>query len=126
MKAMWLLTDQPPEGQRISFVSGSHRQWWPPASYESSRCSNDEARKMGKVIECAGPAGSLVLFDTNGVHRGNRNAGPRRDALVGVYTAGRHLSGYGFSEESLSWLTPRQHAVLERSREASPGHADRV
>ncbi len=77
---------------------------------------------MGQVVECAGPSGSIVLFDTNGIHRGNRNAGPRRDALVGVYSMGRYLSGYDFEPASLPWLSARQAAVLERSRNASPGY----
>ena len=123
VKAMWLLTDQPPDGQRMSFIKGSHRPWRPPGTYDESRFTDGDARHIGQVVECAGPAGSLVLFDTNGIHRGNRNAGPRRDVLVGVYTCGRYLSGYDFDPESLPSLTPRQHAVLERSRAASPGYA---
>ena len=123
LKAMWLLTDVLPDGQRMSYVTGSHRAWRPTFSYEDSRFTDAAARQLGAVVECTGPAGSVVLFDTNGIHKGNRNGGPERDVLVGVYTAGRHLHGCTF-DPSWPWLTPGQRAVLDRSRTASPGFAE--
>jgi hypothetical protein len=111
----------PPDGQRMSFVRGSHHVWRPPAAYEDTRFTDDAAREMGPVVECAGSAGTVFLFDTNAVHRGNRNAGPRRDVLFGVYTAGRFLHGVDVDASRLPRLTPRQRAVLERSRRPSGG-----
>ena len=120
LRAMWLLTDVPSDGQRMSFAEGSHRQWRPPARYEDTRVPDAEARALGPVMECAGPAGSVVLFDANGIHRGNRNMGPRREVLFGTYTVGRYLRGCDADARALPWLTPRQRAVLERSRLPPP------
>jgi hypothetical protein len=116
LRAMWLLTDVPADGQRMSFVVGSHRQWRPPAVYEETRVPDAQARALGPVVECAGPAGSVVLFDANGIHRGNRNRGPAREALFATYTVGRYLRGPCVDATSLPSLTSRQRAVLERSR----------
>jgi hypothetical protein len=126
LRAMWLLTDVPADGQRMSFVVGSHRQWRPLTGYAETRFGDGEARRLGPVVECAGPAGSVVLFDANGIHRGNRNQGPRRETLFGTYTVGRYLRGACVEARSLPPLTARQRAVLERSTvAASPrGSAD--
>jgi hypothetical protein len=122
VKTMWLLTDVPPDGQRMSYVAGSHRRWKAALTYEETRFTDAGARRLGQVVECAGEAGSVVLFDTNGIHRGNRNLGPRRDVLFGFYSAGRHLSGCRVDTSDLPWCTPRQRAVLERSGDASHGY----
>jgi hypothetical protein len=92
LKAFWFLTDVPPDGQRMSYVLGSHRIWRKPSlSDAQTHLSETEARSLGPVVECSGPAGSVVLFDANGIHRRNRNLGLRRDVVVGTYTTGRHL-----------------------------------
>jgi hypothetical protein len=70
-------------------------------------------------VECAGPAGSVILFDSNGIHRGNRNLGPRREVVFGVYSAGRHLEGCRFDVGHLYDLADWQKAILVRSRTAN-------
>jgi len=116
VKAMWLLTDVPSTGQRMSYVVGSHamRHRW--SSYEDTRFPDEQARRLGPVVECAGPAGTVIVFDTNGIHRGNRNLGPRRDTVVGVYTAGRYLEGCSFDLSRLSALQGWQQDIVRRSR----------
>ena len=120
LKAMWLLTDVPLNGQRMSYISGSHRQRRAFTTYQETRLTEPEARRAGPVFECAGPAGTVILFDTNGIHRGNRNRGPIRDTVLGIYSAGRYRMGCSFEIGKLSHLSPWQKAVLSRSRKASP------
>jgi hypothetical protein len=119
---MWLLTDVPVTGQRMSYLAGSHatkHQW---RTHEDTRFTEARARAIGgRVVECAAPAGSVVLFDTNGVHRPNRNAGPVRDTLVGVYSAGRYREGCEVDASVFSRLSSWQLTVLERSRMRSGG-----
>jgi hypothetical protein len=122
LKTMWLLTDVPADGQRMSFIAGSHRRWRSALTYEETRFTDARARRLGPVVECAAPAGSVVLFDTNAIHKGNRNLGPRREVLFGTYSAGRHLGGFRAGEDDLPGLSARQRAVLDRSRTASPGY----
>ena len=116
VKTMWLLTDVRRDGQRMSYVAGSHTLRHRGTTYEDSRFADDHAKSLGEVVECVGPAGSVVVFDTNGIHRGNRNRGPRRDVLFGVYSAGRYLLGCRFEPERVGHLTEWQREVLERSQ----------
>lgn len=119
VKAMWLLSDVPSSGQRMSYVQGSHAMRHPWTTYEETRFADATARTLGPVVECAAPAGSVVVFDTNGIHRGNRNLGPRRDTVVGVYTAGRYLEGCAFEPSRLTHLTEWQQRIMRRSRAPS-------
>ena len=123
VKAMWLLTDTPADGQRMSYLAGTHRARHVWATYEQTRFTEEEARRQGqRLVECAGPAGTVILFDTNGVHRPNRNLGPRRDTLVAAYSTGRFLHGCRFDPAQVSHLTRWQRAILQRSRHTSPGY----
>jgi ectoine hydroxylase-related dioxygenase (phytanoyl-CoA dioxygenase family) len=121
VKAMWLLTDVSKEGQRMSYIAGSHRIKHRAARYEESRFTEAQARAYGEVVECVAPAGSVVVFDTNGIHRGNRNQGPRRDVVFGAYSAGRYRLGCRLDVHGLGHLTEWQQGILQRSRTPSQG-----
>lgn len=117
VKAMWLLTDVPIQGQRMSYVAGSHRFRHPWTTYEETRFTDEDIPSFGtKIVECAGPAGSVVIFDVNGIHRGNRNLGPRRDVVFGAYTAGRYLEGNKFNSVDVQRLSRWQQNIIERSK----------
>jgi hypothetical protein len=91
VKIMVLLTNVPEDGQRMDYLPGTQRIWHQSCTHEASRFIPEEVRKFGTPIRCAGPAGTVVIFDTNGIHRPNRNSGPSRDVWVFNYTAGRHI-----------------------------------
>jgi len=118
-----LLTDVTSEGQRMSYIPGSHKLKHHFTRYEDTRLTESQARGYGEVVECVGPAGTVVLFDANGIHRGNRNRGPRRDVVFGVYSAGRYLCGCEFNAEDVSQMTAWQKSILQRSQRASRGYA---
>lgn len=119
--AMWLLTDVPPDGQHLSYVIGSHRTRHRWESYEETRLSEAQALALGHgVVKGVGPAGTVILFDTNGAHRPNRCLGPRRDAFFSKYSAGRYRDGLDYDLSALT-LTPWQREILERSRLPSRG-----
>lgn len=116
VKVMILLTDTPADGQRMDYLPGTHRVWHPirsgEAGYADSRFSNEAVRSWGEAVRCAGPAGTAVLFDTNGLHRGNRNTGPRRDVWVFQYTAGSYLFPLsGLHPAVVEKLSPRERAM---------------
>lgn len=71
------LTDVPEDGQCTKYIAGSHRKYHYDIS--QSRLRQAEVLRNGKPACCAGPAGSIVVFDTNCAHRADRNMGPRRD-----------------------------------------------
>ena len=119
--AQWLLTDIPPDGQYLSYVTGSHRTRHRWESYEETRLSEAQALAMGHgLVKGVGPAGTVVLFNTNGAHRATRCPGPRRDVFFTKYSAGRYRDGLDYDLSTLV-LTPWQREVLERSRLPSPG-----
>ncbi|GEM_PF-1025092 len=88
LNVMFLLTDTTATDQRLTYVTGSHRMVHSLKrclcnSYSSEEIDRKRAKHSEwKVVECAGPAGTLVLFDGNGLHRGNRNLGAVRDTLM--------------------------------------------
>jgi hypothetical protein len=91
IKVMILLSDVPSDGQRMDYIPGSHKVWHIFTNQRDVRFTKEEALRFGEPIRCTGPAGTVVVFDANGLHRGNRNLGPRRDQYTFNYTAGRAL-----------------------------------
>jgi len=49
------------------------------------------------VVSCVGPAGSLILSDTSGLHRGGRSLTKPRTVLVGFYTSNAGLDSSRYS-----------------------------
>ena len=93
VKVLILLTDVQEDGQRMDYLPGTHKIWhgrvW---TNKDSEFTSESVRKYGEPVHCAGPAGTVVIFDTNGLHRGNRNLGARRDVWFFHYSAGRQLA----------------------------------
>ena len=120
VKVMVLLTDVPDDGQRMDYLPGTNRDWRSPKGYAASRFSDQMVRRYGEPVRCSGPAGTVVIFDTNGLHRGNRNAGPRRDVWVHHYTAGRSLFPLsGLHPEVERDLTADQRRLVRLSEVSS-------
>lgn len=115
VKAMWLLTDVPPSGQRMPYLAGSRTLKHRFATYADTRFTDEQVNGYGERVECAAPAWSVIGFDANGLHRGNRNLGPRRDTIFGNYTAGCHRIGCQFDLAVLSHLSEWQKSILLRS-----------
>jgi hypothetical protein len=118
VKVMIVLTDVPDDGQRMFYLAGTHRLWHGViTSYEETRVPNEVADKYGAPIECYGPAGSVVIFDTNGIHRGNRTLGSRRDTWTHNYTAGRGLSPLpGLHPEVIPDMTLEERIMTRTDR----------
>jgi len=85
IRAFIYLWDVPADGQVTKFVPGTHKIFYRDIS--DSRLTEDEVRRYGEPIACAGLAGAVALIDTNGCHRGTRNLGPRRDTWNYSYRA---------------------------------------
>ncbi len=80
-KLMILLTDLDPTDQVMSYVLGSHVIYHPYSMYFRNTCTLDYCReRLGdiRIEQTIGRAGDVFVFDSNGVHRGNR----RPDAAV--------------------------------------------
>ncbi|MFZ1287915.1 MAG: phytanoyl-CoA dioxygenase family protein [Candidatus Phosphoribacter sp.] len=114
LKLMLLLTDVSPGGQAMRYVVGSQRMQWRFATQRETKFSLDEALAMGSeagsggLFVADGPAGSAVVFDTNGIHSGHRNLSETRDAITLNFARDSPTTFYMFS-----------HALLMRSRDIS-------
>ena len=91
IKVFLLLTDVPKDGQCMEYVPGTNNFRHKYSSYEETRFADEEVLKYGRPVQCTGSAGTVLIFDTNGFHQGNRNFGPIRDAWCMNFTAGRNL-----------------------------------
>lgn len=121
LKVMIYLTDVPSTGQRLDYIIGSHKIPHRFANHRDVRFTNQEATRHGPVVRCGGPAGTVVLFDANGVHRGNRNLGPQRDQYTFVYTAASRQIEFGappLAPEVEQTLTNRERHLVRQGNGA--------
>jgi hypothetical protein len=116
---MILLNDVTSAGQRMSYLRGSHDVYYDRFRGEShgSRFENDIATQgsiKGDIIELAGPAGTVGLFDSNGLHSGNRNDKEKRDCLLFCYVShSRHFKPVAIKREELMQLPPHKRKLVE-------------
>jgi hypothetical protein len=87
---MLLLTDVGEQDQYMTYVEGSHRIRHGLAGFENSRL--DPSCYGGRlasapIFKALGRAGDAFVFDSNGLHSGNRTMGAVRDVFILHYTA---------------------------------------
>ncbi len=83
VRAMILLTDVSGYDQHMESVATTHKKDRPEGNIYSSRVMSG-----ARVVPCLGNAGTVILFDTNGLHRGKRVPyGRMRDTLMPRYVA---------------------------------------
>lgn len=92
---MLLLSDVTSNGQRMSYLKGSqHRYYSHYRGIVKTRFDDDlNAQNVSpdQVAEVVGKAGTLAIFDANGLHSGNRNDKELRDTLTFCYVSKRHF-----------------------------------
>jgi len=89
LKMMIYLTDVGPGDQNFVYLLGSHKGFR-SARYEASRFSDTQVENMEhKRMECYAPAGTAIVFDTNGIHRLRRFNTRVRDSVTFNYHPGR-------------------------------------
>lgn len=118
-KVMLLLTDVSDDDQYMSYISGSHLTLRPLRQFQSNRLELiDESGE--RVFKATGTAGDGFLFDTNGIHRANRNSeGAVRDVLILEYAceasdiAGGSIPGELLDKCRTDKTHPLHHMSLE-------------
>ena len=126
VKVLVYLDDVAPDGQRMDYLPGTHKIWHRfrrgKEGYEETRFSDQAVAQYGPPVRCAGPAGTVLVFDTNGLHRGNRNPSAKRDIWVFQYTAGRHRETLsGIHPDVLRNLEPFQKQTLRSFTKPTSG-----
>jgi Phytanoyl-CoA dioxygenase (PhyH) len=89
LKVMIYLTDVGPGDQNFVYLIGSHKGFR-SARYEATRFSDQQVDNMNHTrLECYAPAGTAIVFDTNGIHRLRRFNTRSRDSVTFNYHPGR-------------------------------------
>lgn len=94
LKIMVLLSEVGPGDQPMSYVLGSHRSFRPYENFLRNKLDfESDAGDLERtdVFDTLGAAGDVFLFDSNGMHRGNRSRGRARSALFVELTADANL-----------------------------------
>jgi len=93
IKMMIILTEVGVGDQYMTYAKGSHRLRHSFRKYVNSRINAEEfaERCSGlQVLDCHAKPGDIYIFDTNGVHSGNRTSGRTRDTITLAYTRMAH------------------------------------
>lgn len=120
LKALVYLDDVSRDGQRMDYLTGTHLLWHKfnrgEDGYGETRIPDEQVAPYGDPLRCEGPAGTVLLFDTNGIHRGNQNLSAKRDVWIFQYTAGRHVEPFsGLHPEVARQLDPDQKRIARLS-----------
>ncbi len=109
LKVMILLSDVGEDDQPMAYVRGSHDVFHPYSRFLTNQLEFDYVRTYLpeiEIVKLTGRAGDAFLFDSNGMHRGNRSRGRVRDAFFVEFTADRNMTNVWGSEVRRSRLEP--------------------
>ncbi len=114
---MILLTDVPENGQRMSYLRRSQNRYYDysrglgeGSRFEREVVETEDAKD--RIIDVVGPAGTVAVFDSNGLHTGNRNESARRDTLTFCYVSKKHFKKLHFRKQDVESLPqPKQRVV---------------
>ena len=91
MQVWVLLTDVTKDGTRTLFAKGGHRISYGKVSDWDYHFSERYIRDMFEVVDCVGPMGTAIIFDTNSPHRIESVDNSLRSTIEILYTLGNHI-----------------------------------
>ena len=118
VNVMFLFTDVANQDQHMSYMEGSHRHIHNRDRCWNSRFKDEEVRNLfpsANRVRCTGEAGTVFIFDSNGMHRGNRSMGRHRDTLITSFNAGRYVWTFEVPTAFQESLNREQQAFLRES-----------
>lgn len=119
VKVMVYLTDVGPQDSNFAYLPASHRgHHIRPAHVEESRLTEVEVAATGVTpVECYGPAGTTLIFDTNLLHRLRRKSGAAiRDSITFYYTPGQELRPLDLDAASAGRLSAEARKLFDGHR----------
>lgn len=116
VKAIAYLTDVSEENGPFAYIPNTWERRLVAANYEETRIQ-DEDVAAGSYINCVGKAGTVLIVDTQIIHRATPNLSGIRDVVSIVYdaaTCARKRSFYNLpiATPDLQGLTPEQRRFL--------------
>ena len=114
VNVMLLLTDVGENDQYMTYMKGSHNLVHSLTKLRKSRYRDEEVQNLPgcEPFKCLGKAGTVLIFDSNGFHRGNRSMGAIREHLLPNYTAGRYLWEMTMPQSTFASLNDLQGMVV--------------
>lgn len=116
IKVMIYLSDVGPDDSNFAFIPQSHLGYLSRSvSYAETRIDEAWVKDNGvSPVECFGPAGTTLIFDTNVVHRVRRKkTAAIRDSIVFYYTPGQALRELGSASLPISHLAPHARRIFD-------------
>jgi len=86
-----LLCDVEPTGSRMLYARKSHRHRRAALGASDRRYSEEYVRGRYEIADCAGPIGTVYVFDNNGLHRLDPVPGSFRSTCEIYFTPGNRL-----------------------------------
>lgn len=112
---MVLISDVSQEGQSMTYLRQSHSRYYSHyRGISQTRFDKDlEGKDIAEqIVYVAGRAGTVALFDANGLHSGNRNDVESRDTLTFCYVSWRHFRNIQSKREDFAALPDARQDVL--------------
>lgn len=112
---MVLMSDVSREGQAMTYLRRSHSRYYSHyRGIAKTRFDKDlEGQDIAdRIVWVAGTAGTVALFDANGLHSGNRNDVEGRDTLTFCYVSWRHFRKIQARKEHVNALSDARREVL--------------
>jgi len=120
VKIMIYLTDVGQNDSNFSYLPKTHTgRHIRPSKVESSRFTENEIANLGvPMVDCCGPAGTTLIFDTNLIHRLRRKSGASiRDSITFYYTPGQELRAIDIPPEILKSVAPSYSNIFGGQRQ---------
>ncbi len=118
VKMMILLSDVGAKDQYMTYVLGSHKVFHPYENFLRNSLDFDYYKghlDTISIVKATGKPGDIFLFDSNGMHSGNRTKGRIRDAFFIEYTADKyHIWGGDLPEDFLKSYSFKKSNPFER------------
>jgi hypothetical protein len=114
---MILLSNVTVKGQRMAYLRRSHQRYYDYyRGIVDTRFNEDvdaDPQSRDRIVEVVGVPGTVALFDSNGLHSGNRNDVEPRDTLgINYVSHRRHTKKVRVRRGDLSALPPAKREVL--------------
>ncbi len=116
LSSMLILTDVTETDQCMSYLKGSHRLVH-PRSRSNRTFEGDALQRFAKFeeVQCTGKAGTVFMFDANGIHRGNRREAATRDTLISCFEYGHYIWPFDVPTSVFDALDSDRQAFLRRN-----------
>jgi hypothetical protein len=118
VNVMFLFTDVAEQDQYMTYVEASHLHYHNRDRCWNSRFGDKEVRTLfpdARHVRCTGDAGTVFIFDSNGMHRGNRSTARYRDTLITSFNAGRYVWTFEVPRAFREFLSDEQLAFLQEA-----------